>query len=112
MAALLGDLNEAPRQEHSKVGVSPAHERFDAKKAASAQIDDRLILNKKLFIGERTSDVRLQTQSLVQQFLHLRLKGNKPVLARGLGVIHRNIGFAEQRFRTGLKCRERNSDAG
>ena len=77
-----------------------------------AEVDDRLVLEKELLLRERPADVGLEPQALVQHVLHLRLEGDVPVLARGLGVVHRDVGVAEQRLGAGSRPSRTHADAG
>src|SRR5205807_10557199 len=104
-------LNEAAGQQNASLRMPPAHERLDTEKAPRAEVDDRLILEKEFLMSERTTDLRLEAQSLLQHVLHLRLKGDVQVLARRLGMIHGNVGVAQQRLRTGTGRGQCDADA-
>ncbi len=112
LAALLDHLDEARGHQHAGLRVAPAHQRLDAEQAAGAEIDDRLILEEELLVRQRAADVGLEPQPLVQHVLHLRLEGDVAVLAGCLGVVHGDIGVAEQRLGARVRRGEGDADAG
>ena len=95
LAAFLGNLDEAIGHQHAQFRVLPAHQRLDAQQTPAAKIDDRLILYEELLVSDRARDVGHQPHALLQHFLHGRLERHETVLARGLGVIHRDVGLAQ-----------------
>ena len=92
--------------------MAPAHERLHSQEAARAEIDDRLVLDEELLVGDRARDVGDQARLLLQHLLHRLLEGEEAVLARGLRKVHRRIGLAQQRLGACFLGRERHTNAG
>src|SRR5258705_6452795 len=107
LPALLGDRYELVRRQDSGFGMPPANQRLHAEQAARAEIDDGLIFEEELLLGEGAADVRLETQPLVQHILHLRLEDRVAVLACGLGMVHGYVSITEQRLSAGSRGGER-----
>jgi len=55
-------------------GMAPGTSASDAEQASWCQGRLSLIFEKEFLVSERTTDIRLETQSLLQHVLHLRLK--------------------------------------
>ena len=111
LPAFLRHLDEARGHQHARLRMPPANQGLDPEEAARAEVDDRLILDEELLVGERPADVRLEPHALVQHILHLRLKGDMAVLARRLGVVHGDVRLAEQRLGARVRNGQRDADA-
>ena len=107
----LGQLDELPRHQHAALGVPPARERLAAEQRARAERDDRLVLEEELAVGQRAADVGLEAQALAQRLLHVRLEHDVAILAGGFGVVHRDVGVAQQILGCALGRRERHAHA-
>ena len=71
---LLGQVDEMLGHQHAALGVPPACERLDTEQVACAELDDWLVFEEELAVGERAFDVSLETQALAKRLLHLWLR--------------------------------------
>ena len=95
-ARLFRDLDERARHDDAALRVTPADQGLDAEQLAARQVDDRLVLDEEFVPGQGVGDVPLEPQAVVQLLLHLRLEQHEARLAGGLGVVHRDVGVAQQ----------------
>ncbi len=112
LARLLRHRDELPRQHAAVHGVLPAHEGLDAEQLRGLQVDDRLELEEELAPGECLVQVVLEPQPLAQLFLHALVEYHVAALARGLGVVHRDVRVAQHVLGVVARRRERDADAG
>ena len=90
----------------------PSHQGFDAEQLAVSQVDDRLELHEELAPRERAVDVLLEQQAVVQLLLHVRLEQHEARLAGRLGVVHGDVGIAQQLLGVVTRPRAGDADAG
>src|SRR5215211_1767076 len=77
--------------------MRPARERLDADRASRLEVDDRLIVDRDVAVGERAAQVALQSEALVGLRAHgVVIELGMPAAAV-LRAIHRGVGLAEER---------------
>ena len=103
----LGQRDEQ-RGRHPAAGrVVPAGEGLDPVDRAGRQVDQRLVVGDQVAGRHRLGQVDRQLGALHRVVVHLRLEGDRPALAGGLGGVERHVRVPDQRHRV-----DRAGDAG
>ncbi len=78
--------------------MQPARQRLDPDDAPAGQLEDGLIVDAQVALLERSPQVGLHLQAPGDTLMHGRLEDLEARLAVGLGLVHRDVGVAEQVF--------------
>ena len=81
--------------DHAPLGVTPAQEGLDVSRQARLEIDDRLVDEEELLVGEGVGEVALHGQLVLDHLVHLRLEEHVAVLAHRLGPVHGDVGVSQ-----------------
>ena len=76
--------------------VLPAQQRFDAEHATVLEIEDRLVDEKELAPLGRGAEIELEREPVLYRGLHLAHERHVAIAARGLGLVQRDVGVAQQ----------------
>ncbi len=93
-AGFLGDRNEHRRRHGAELARRPAHQRFQADDLAIRGADDRLVEHLEVAVFEGAAQAGLDLFLLQRAGFHGRVIGNRLAFGAVLGVIHRNVGAA------------------
>ena len=74
---------------------------------ARLELEDRLVHEEELVALERAAQVELELEPVFDRGLHLALERDVAVAARGLGLVQRDVGVAQQVGRARCGCRVR-----
>ena len=77
-------------------GVLPTHKRFEPDDPIRLKLDNGLVDQRELIIVDDACHVGFELQALDGRRPHRRLVQHPARLAPGLGLIHRNVGVAQQ----------------
>src|SRR6185312_9802935 len=78
---LLGERDELVRGDETALGVAPAQQRLDARRAAVAETDDRLVVQLELVGGHRPLQVGAQLEAGEDALVHRGLEEAVTALA-------------------------------
>ena len=92
---LLGDRNEERRRDGAELLRGPAHQRLDADDGQIAGAHDRLVEDPEVALLDRPAERGLDLLLLERARLHRRVIGDRLALGAVLGVIHRDVGAAD-----------------
>ena len=109
---LLGQRHELQRRDESPFGMLPADERLGGHDAAGIDVDDRLIVQHELVVGDAPFQICFQLLALDERLVHRRHEYLVGVLAAGLGHVHGDVGVAEQILDRRVVVGDRHSCAG
>ena len=94
---LLGQRDELARRDEAALGVVPAHERLGGDDVAGVEADDRLVLDGELAAVDRAAGARsLRPWRCRIAVVHRWLEARPAALAARLGLVHRDVGVADQ----------------
>ena len=112
-AGLFRHRDEFGRRDGPALGLVPAKQRLAGDDLVSLEIDDRLIVQFELSLGERRAQIELEIPPRRHPLMHGGFE--KPVRAAtaGLGAVERQIGVLEQLVGVGAVVgRNCNADTG
>jgi hypothetical protein len=107
----LGQGDERARRDQPPLGVLPANERLGAHRAARREVDDGLVVQHQLVVGQRAAQVRLELQPLDRRGVHRRREGLEAPLAAFLRLVEREVRVPEQVVGALAAARDRDPDA-
>ena len=91
--ALLRHGDEVDGVDHAALGMLPAHQRLEARQLLGRQVDDRLIEDADLVLGERFAQIALERDAVVAVGAHLGAEDLDAVGAAALGAVHGDLGL-------------------
>ena len=109
LPALLGDRDEAVRHDQALGGVHPADQRLHPDHARRLHLDDGLEVEDELLPVGGSLQVQLELEPLRERLVHVALEDLVAALPLALGLVHRQVGVAEQVL--GLLQPDRDPDA-
>jgi hypothetical protein len=95
-AGLLRQRDEVIRRHHPPLRVVPAQQRLHPHDPPATGLDDRLVVHLQLLPLQRVAQILLQCHELVGVLLHRGGKEVGLVASRLLGLVHRQVGVANQ----------------
>ena len=111
-AHLLGGGDEVVGVDEPAVGVVPAQQRLHRLQPAGLQLDDRLVVQDELVLGDRAPQPRRQRQPLERVLGDVGEHGRGRAAA-ALALVHRHVGVLEQLDRRlRVVGEQRDADAG
>ncbi len=93
---LLGDADELVGRDELHVGTLPAHERFEVRRAARRERDDRLVVRDELVAVDRAPQRRLEVEAGRHEGLHALVEQLDAAAAAVLGAVHGGVGVADE----------------
>ena len=91
----------------------PAHQRLEAGDLAGLQVENRLVVDLELAVGDGLAEVELQRAPQLQPLVHLALEEAVRAAAVALGEVERHVGVLQQQIGVGsVVRRDRDADAG
>ena len=93
---LLEHRDELVRADDAARRVVPAQQRLHAVHVHRVEVEERLVQQVELAVGERGLQVHLQPEPVDHRRLHLGREQRGAVLAHRLGAVQRDVGVAEQ----------------
>lgn len=97
-AGLFGDADETPRHQQALLGMLPTHQRLDTAHPAAHQVDDRLVVQAELVVGQRQAQAVFDLQPVDGGIVHFLVEELEVVPPGHLGVVHGGIGILHQRL--------------
>ena len=98
-ARLFCGSNELQGRYQAQARAVPAHQGLGAYQGATGQVNDRLVVQHKLLLRNGQAQVREQVQVLLDVGVEFVIKKPVGVAARGLGLVHSQVGMAQQLFK-------------
>ena len=95
-AVLLGGGQEAARREQAVLGVLPADQGLDGHDAAVLEVDDRLVVQPQLILGQRAAQALLDPDPVAQAPAHRAVEDLVGPAATGLHAVHGGVGVLQQ----------------
>ena len=95
-AGLLGHVEELAGRHQAPLRVLPAHQRLEAAQATVGEPDQRLVVESELASLEPLAQVGLQVELVQRPGVHQVVEDLVPRLPVGLGLVHGQVGVAEQ----------------
>ena len=95
---LLGDRDEFARRHVAEFGMAPARQRLGLDDAAGADLDDRLIVELDLVVGERSVQIADEAGAGRRRDVKRGRKNLQAVAPRAFGGVHREVRVAQQRL--------------
>ena len=112
-AGFLGQRDEVGRRDHAALGMIPAHQRLEAGDLAGLQVEDRLVVDLELAVGDGLAQVELERAARLQPLVHLALEEAVRAAAVALGEVERHVGVLQQQVGVGAVVRrDGDADAG
>ena len=100
---LLGHRDELARLEQPTVRVLPPDQRLDTEQRGRRDVDDRLVVQDELTGVDAEAELALDVDPLHRLAAHLAVEQRHSIAAQVLGLVHRDVGVADQRPR--VDCR-------
>ena len=95
-ARFLGDRQEFGRRDRADAGQVPAQQRFHRADLVAAEVDHGLVDEPQLLLGDRAAQAGLERRAARGEFRHRAVEERDGFAARALGVVHREVGVAQQ----------------
>ena len=112
-ADFLGERNEFHRPDHAAFGMPPPQQRFETADFIAVQVDERLVVQLELAVGETLSEIELEDAARLDLAIHLGLEEMRGAATFGLGAIESHVGVAQQRVgAVAVAGGKRDADAG
>ncbi len=105
-AGVLGHRDEAYRRHPAQFRAVPAHQGFDADQAPGVDLDLGLVFEEDLPLLDRAPQQRLQAQAHGALAAHRGRVELVAVAAARLGLVHGDVGIADQHVQIGRILRE------
>ena len=93
---LLRERDELERGDAAAARMVPAHEGLDGDGLAGGEIDDRLVLDDELALLDRALELGLEAVAADDRVAHRGREDREAALAALLGVVHGDVGVAQQ----------------
>ena len=71
---LLGQRDELGRRDEAALGVMPAQQRLEAADLVAREVDERLVVELELAVGQRLAQIDLQLAARLHVGIHVRLE--------------------------------------
>ena len=107
LLGLLEQRDERVGLHHTANGVLPAYERLDAEHAPRIEVEDRLVHEEELAALDRSPQVELEREAVLDGGLHLAPERDVAIPARRLCFVQGDVGVAQQIGRACRDCRTR-----
>ena len=98
---VLADRDELVRRNKAALRMVPPHQRLKSHEARVVETDDRLVVELKFVPLDRVSQIGLELQPRHGTNVHALVKDNV-ILFVILGIIHRDVGVAENVLGLGI----------
>ncbi len=93
---VLGERDELERRDAAAARMVPAHQRLDGDRLAGREVHDRLVLDEQLALLQRALELVLEVVAADDRVAHLRGEDGEAALAALLGLVHGDVGVAQQ----------------
>ena len=112
-AGLLGQRDELDRRDEAALGVMPAQQRLQTADLVALEVDERLVVELELAVGQRLAQVELQLAARLHVGVHVRLEEAVDAAPLALGAVQGEVGVLEQLVGIGAVAgRHGDADAG
>ena len=91
----------SPGATRPRSGWLPAHERLGGDDVAAGEAGDRLVLDRELAARDRLLELLLEPVAAQDRGVHAALEARPAALALLLGLVHGDVGVADQLARAG-----------